>query len=330
MLESPPDDIETDWSNVGDLKLVIEHGSSFRHAFKQRRAFQHVHDLLEPETIVLVTNLDRATRRVEDIDELCAALQKADSDMRCMFMLSKHANESHQLDSDEPESEQEDSADASLNGDDEADERSLRENDVWVDLCANADRAKTHIENAMLLVEESSFYGSSTEMLIRVLLEARLKEQSLLADFKEALSQLARKQSLKHAILFTRTSRAGSDNSLQRQQAWLSLMLPPELRVIHAEYAGVSGAAGTPIKDTLIRRKFKNTLVLFTSIDRLDRSTYGLDELADYVDENNVHLSGTVWPSDRLDVLQLAARDKAPHRSVFLLFPELKGLPDLF
>ncbi|KAK4045937.1 hypothetical protein OIV83_006508, partial [Microbotryomycetes sp. JL201] len=295
ILRSPPPGIESDWSNVGVLKVVLEHCSSFRHPLCTRKALQFIRSELEIGTIISVTNIDRATRRADEVDDLLSELQEKEAKLYAMY-LKPQSNAT-------------------------AGEEGLADR-TWSDLSASSARAKEHLENSMQQVQEAAFYTDSALAIDRALLSLgasgkdyrmpRVEVVERINAFKKSIEIVCRNNLLSSIVLLTRTSKDHSENSLERQKIWLETLCPAvdDIRLIHVELNGHSAATQCVTGRILEELEVRDSLVLFTSIERLVRRPEHLDELGELAKKRNLSFAGTVWPADEFPILIQAASNE--------------------
>lgn len=291
MLDSPPVVVDRRFTNVEQVHVILESCSSWRHPLSDRRAFQTVTSLLMEGAVVLVVNLDRATRRLSDLE----LLNRVINDAGARFFVQS----SLQVRPDSPG--------------ETSDNASPEDEDDWTELTSETmEAAREHLTCAKALSDEHAFYTDSALILDRVLVGDTASE--LVRDYRSALAYFALRQGLRRVVLLCRTSESGSENSLRRQKTWLTMLMPPDLEVIDCILDAQSATLAPVTYNALEALHVTDALILFTSVDRLTRKAEHLVDLRQLASSRHLAFVGTCWRAQDHPLL-LAEVEGDPRRS---------------
>lgn len=270
LLVSPPPTIASGLSNVKKVCLVLEMCSTWLRPLKDREAWRYVREQAKDgETVVAATNLDRMTRRAEEVVQLVTHATSSQSELWC------HAMSANQTEGDTGE-------------------------ERWDRLDATTQvQAETHLKHATLLSAQAAFHGNSAQLITSILHHLttaadETPELQLVDAFREFISHAAARNRACATVLYSRTSQE-SPNSLSFQTALVEAQSPPSLPGNKLALRGASAASGAVCMAALAREGFRNALILFTSTDRLLRRKQDVEGVVDQARQRNLAYVGLVW-----------------------------------
>lgn len=233
-------------------------------------------DLLAAEgVLVLVVNLDRATRRLTDLDLLTRTIWNAGARLfvQTPFVSPHKAEPAEGAEAQAAEPE---------------------EGDEWTEVTHDIeDKAREHLEYALVLSDEQAFYTDSALMLDRALHDA--SSTQLIRDYRSALTHFCLQHGIERVVLLCRTSEEGGENSLRRQQSWLACLAPLGMETIDCILSAQSAVKAPVTLNAIHDLDLTNALILFTSVDRLTRNSRHLDDLRRAARDRHLFLVGTCW-----------------------------------
>ncbi|WWD15684.1 hypothetical protein CI109_100106 [Kwoniella shandongensis] len=296
-LHHQPPSVAPDFSNVGQVIIILERSSSWDLSLSHRLPFKdmiHVNGAmrLEPGDLVTAVNLSTLTRLPEELDRICdimpnLAVQGMRTSRQDAFDMVDEEDvfEGGRADEQQPD-----------------DDHLIEPSDLWyVRPDMERESAQQYLKIRWAMSQEQTFYRSSHYYMQRM-----IDEDVDLSDLKQAIERYRIANGLGQVYGFGRISKGergqntAHSDSINRQKLFIQLVCPANTTMIKLDQISIY-RDGSRVTAEL--SKLNNCLLIVSSVDRLTRNRKSWHQLRTLCESNNIHVISLLFPPTAISQL---------------------------